>query len=203
MLSRIGRPFTWAVIACGVLLSTPSWAEGETAKLPPTIVMVVDVQEAIQQSVAGKSIRSQRETYVQTLQATAEGNRKQLKDAEAELMRQKGAMAPEAWQQKARAFEQQVFEFNQRYQKNSQAVEKSFHQAMQDLSATLARVTEEVASEVGATLVMPKSQIFLHDPRMEKTAAVIERLNKKYPAIPFPVPQVDGEDMSKASQKKK
>ena len=107
------------------------------------------------------------------------------------------------WQQKARSFEQQVFEFNQRFQRNNQAVEKSFRTAMGELSDALAQVTEELAGELGANLVLPKSQIFLHDPRMEVTQLVIERLNKKHPSVAFPPPVIEGEPKLVPQSKKK
>lgn len=180
-----------AVLAVHLACAVPAWAE--PAKLPTATVMVVDVQGALQQSVAAKSLRTQRDQFLQGFQAELEKNRASLKETESELVRQKSAMAPDAWQQKARAFEQQVFEFNQRFQRNNQAVDKSFRAGMSELSDALAQVTEELASEMGANLVLPKSQIFLHDPRMEMTQQVVERLNRKFPSVNFPTPTVEGD----------
>lgn len=193
----MGAHLRWAVLATAISLTAPAAAETAAGKLPQATVMVLDVQAALQQSVASKSVRAQRDQYLQSFQAELEANRKSLKDTEAELVKQKAAMAPELWAQKARTFEQQVFEFNQRFQRNNQAVEKSFRAAMGELSDALAQVTEEVAGEMGANLVLPKSQIFLHDPRMEQTQTVIDRLNKKHPSVTFPAPVVEGEPVAK------
>lgn len=194
----MGAHLRWAVLAVAVSLAAPAAAEPPAAgKLPQATVMVLDVQAALQQSVASKSVRAQRDHYLQTFQAELEANRKSLKDTEADLVKQKATMTPDIWAQKARTFEQQVFEFNQRFQRNNQAVEKSFRAAMGELSDALAQVTEEVAGELGANLVLPKSQIFLHDPRMELTQTVIDRLNKKHPSVTFPAPVVEGESVVK------
>lgn len=203
MTARLGAHSAWAVLAVALLLYAPAAAETAPNKLPAATVMVVDVQAALQQAVAAKSVRTQRDQYLQTFQAELENNRKALKDTEADLVKQKPSMAPDAWQQKARAFEQQVFEFNQRFQRNNQAVEKSFRAAMGELSDDLAQVTEELAGELGANLVLPKSQIFLHDPRMEVTQQVVERLNKKYPSVNFPPPVLEGEPKAVVPAKKK
>lgn len=189
MRARLG----WAVLAVQLAFAVPAVAEPATPKLPSATIMVVDVQAALQQSLAAKSLRSQRDQHLQSFQAELEKNRAALKETEAELVKQKSAMAPEAWQQKARSFEQQVYEFNQRFQRSNQAVEKSFRTGMGELSDALAQVTEELAGELGANLVLPKSQIFLHDPRMEVTQQVIERLNKKHPTANFPVPTIEGD----------
>lgn len=196
MRARLGR----AILAIQLALALPAMA-AETApgKLPVPSVMVVDVQAALQQSSAAKALRAQRDQYLQGFQSELDKNRAALKEIENELVKQKNAMAPEMWQQKARSFEQQVFEFNQRFQRSNQAVDKSFRTGMSELSDALAQVTEELAGELGANLVLPKSQIFLHDPRMEVTQQVIERLNKKYPSVNFPAPAVEGDTSPKPS----
>lgn len=195
MIARMRARTGLAVLAVHLAFAVPAGAEPATAttKLPAATVMVVDVQAALQQSSAAKGLRSQRDQYLQGFQAELEKNRAALKETETELVKQKSAMSPETWQQKARAFEQQVFEFNQRFQRNSQAVDKSFRTGMGELSDALAQVSEELAGELGANLVLPKSQIFLHDPRMEMTQQVVERLNKKFPSVNFPVPTVEGD----------
>ncbi len=185
------------VLSCAPTLG--HGAEQGGGKLPPVTVMVVDVQSALQDSLAAKAVRAQRDQYLQSYQAELEESRKALKETENELVKQKASMPADQWQQKARSFEQQVYEFNQRFQKNTQAVEKSFRTAMGALSDALTQVTEEVASEEGANLVMPKSQIYLHDPRMEKTQVVIDRLNRKFPTVTFPAPQAEGEKSSVSS----
>lgn len=194
MIARMRAHLAWAILAMQFTAAGVAYAaEPAAGKLPVATIMVVDVQAALQQSVAAKNVRIQRDQYLQSFQAELDGNRAALKETEADLVKQKPTMAAEVWQQKARAFEQQVYEFNQRFQRNNQAVEKSFRAAMGELSEALAQVTEELASEQGANLVLPKSQIFLHDPRMELTQQVIERLNKKHPSVNFPAPTIEGE----------
>lgn len=201
MRARLGL----GVLVAHLALAVPASAEPAPGKLPTATVMVVDVQTALQQSSAAKGLRTQRDQYLQGFQAELEKNRAALKETETELVKQKSAMSPEAWQQKARSFEQQVFEFNQRFQRNNQAVEKSFRTGMGELSDALAQVSEELAGELGANLVLPKSQIFLHDPRMEMTQQVVDRLNKKFPSVNFPAPQVEGDGSPRlpAAAKKK
>lgn len=194
MAVRMRACLRQAVLAIQLAVAAPALAETTPAKLPVPTVMVLDVQAALQQSSAAKGLRTQRDQYLQSFQADLDKNRAALKEIENDLVKQKSAMAPELWQQKARAFEQQVFEFNQRFQRGNQAVEKSFRTGMSELSDALAQVTEELAGELGANLVLPKSQIFLHDPRMEVTQQVIERLNKKHPAVNFPTPTVEGDN---------
>ncbi|MBF0325746.1 MAG: OmpH family outer membrane protein [Alphaproteobacteria bacterium] len=202
MAIRAARRLGGVILAAMTLI--PLGVSAQTAsKVPVPVVIVVDVQAALQQSTAAKAVRAQRDQFVQTYQAEMEAARKSLKEAEAELLKQKAALPADAWQAKARTFEQQVYEFNQRFQKSNQAVEKSFRAAMGDLSQALAQVTEEVAGEMGANLVLHKMQVFLHDPRMEVTHTVIERLNRRFPSVTFPPPVEEGVTAPKPQPKKK
>ncbi|CAA7616028.1 OmpH family outer membrane protein [Magnetospirillum sp. UT-4] len=188
-----------ALAAAWVAFGGHAEAQDNAAKVPPPTVIVLDVQAAMQNSVAAKVVRTQRDQFLAGYQTEQETARKVLKQTETELVKQKATQPQEAWQAKARAFEQQVYEFNQRYQKTNQAVEKSFRVAMAELSQALAQVTDEVATELGANLVLPKSQIFLHDPRMEVTQTVIDRLNRKHPTVVFPAPVIEGASAPQAT----
>lgn len=200
-----GARLLGGALAVILSLAAPASAQNAStaAKVPAPVIVVIDVQGALQESLAAKGAREQRDRFLQNFQAQQESARKALKEEEAELVKQRPSLPQESWQPKARAFEQRVFEFNQRSQKANQAVEKSFRIAMGELSKALAQVADEVANEVGANLVLPKSQIFLHDPRMEITAQVVERLNRKNPAVSFPAPEFEQQAAPKAPARKK
>ena len=95
------------------------------------------------------------------------------------------------FEQKVKALELQVVAFQNRTQMAVRALEKSTDQAMAELMNAILSITGEIAAEVGANLVLPKQQVVLHEPRMDVTAQVIERLNAKLPSVNFPVPQVE------------
>ncbi|MGE5506058.1 MAG: OmpH family outer membrane protein [Actinomycetota bacterium] len=195
MSLQLGARHWRAVLAVVVTLlgaGAAAAADGG-AKLPVPVVIVVDMQAAQRDSVAAQSLRTQREQVMQKYQTEFEATRKALKETENALVTEKSTMTPEAWQAKARSFEQQVAEFNRRYQTVLQAVEKSYTNAMGQVMQAFIRVTEEVANEYGANLVLQKQQVFLHDPRMDVTATVVERLNKSLPSVAMQSPAVEGE----------
>lgn len=199
MPAALARRLGGAVLA--VVLSSVSWFPAVAAgpSLPVPVIMVVDPQAAMLQSKAGKLVRAEHERYRQSLQNELEAGRKALTETESELMKQKSVLTQDAWQQKARSFDKRVMEFNQHFQKVNLAVEKSYRAAMADLGRAFAEVTAEVANEVGSNLVLPMQQVVLHDPHMDLTAAVIERMNTKYPSVSFPPPAVEGEVPSPAA----
>ncbi|MBI3447278.1 MAG: OmpH family outer membrane protein [Magnetospirillum sp.] len=154
-------------------------------------IIIVDIQQAQRESMAGKALAGQRDKYQQSFQGEFNATRQKLQSSDQELAKQKGTMTQEAYDLKVKALEQQVVAFQHRTQVAVRALEKSTDQAMGELMNTILTITGEIASESGATLVLPKQQVVLHEPRMDVTAQVIERLNKKLPTLNFPAPQVE------------
>ncbi len=206
VFSGLGLPFirrapVLSVLALSVLgFSMLCWApkateaaEDSKRTLPSASVMVVDIQATMQQSLAAKAIRAERDRLLHALQGDLETSRKTLKEMETQLTEERTTPPSEDWQQRARSFERQVSDFNHRFQRNNQAVDKSFRSGMTEVSQALTRVVEEVAGEMGANLVLPKSQIFLHAPGMEVTDIILARLNQQYPTVDFPPPILEAQ----------
>ena len=170
-----------------------AYAEQPATALPAPVVMVVDPQQVLQSSKAGLTLRSEHDRYLQNFQTDLESNRRVLSDTEAELMNEKAVLSLDAWQQKGRDFEQKVVELNKRFQKANLAVETSYRSAMGELTRDFGQIVQDVSAEMGANLVLPIQQVVIHDPRMNMTQAVIERMDKKFPSVTFPPPIIDSE----------
>ncbi len=196
MNAKLALRFAGAVLAA--LLSSPTAAPAQPAggsPLPTPVIMVVDPQAVLQRSKAGQAVRAEHDRYLESMQSELDANRKALKETESELMQEKAVLGQEAWQQKARAFEQRVAELNQRYQRGNLAVENSYRIAIGALTRAFDQVTEEVAAEVGCNLILPMQQVILHDPRMDLTNTIIARMDKKIPAVEFPTPQLGSDSV--------
>ena len=166
--------------------------------IPNVVIVVVDAQAVMQTSRAGQGIRQQHEKYLQTYEKDVQATRKELTEAEAAINRAKASTPFEEWQKRAQAFDLRLNTFNQKYGRLNQAVEHSYIAAMNELGKDVEQVMGEVATELGASLVLPTQQVILHDPRMNVTKQVIERMDAKFPSIPFPVPNPDGEPQHSA-----
>jgi Skp family chaperone for outer membrane proteins len=175
-------------------------AEAQRALVAPVIV-IVDVQQAQRESVAGRALMSQRDKYQQQFQSDFNATRHQLQVSDQELARQRGTMPQELYDQKVKDLEQQVVAFQRRTQVAVRALEKSTEAASGELMNTILTITGELAGEMGANLVLPKQQVVLHEPGMDVTAQVIDRLNRRLPTLTFPVPVVDDPPAGKPSRK--
>lgn len=154
-------------------------------------VIIVDIQQAQRESMPGKALATQRDKYQQNFQTEFNNARQSLQRSDQELAKQKGTMPQEAYDQKVKALELRVVAFQNRTQMAVRALEKSTDAAMAELMNAILTITGEIAAEMGANLVLPKQQVVLHEPRMDVTVQVIERLNRKLPTVNFPVPEVD------------
>lgn len=192
MIIRFGMRAGIAAMALATALASasPALAEKQAAP-PPVVVIIVDVQMAQRESVAGRALIAQRDKYQQQFQADFNSARQQLQVSDQDLAKQKGTIPQDAYDQKAKALEQQVIAFQRRTQFAVRALEKSTEAAAAEMMNAILNITGEIANEMGANLVLPKQQVVLHEPRMDVTPMVIERLNRKMSAINFPVPVVE------------
>lgn len=185
------------LVACLLGLLMPGLAvAADDARPPPqpsvspTLIVVVDANRVQRECLAGKGVVAERDRYQQSFNAQFEATRKQLQAAEQDLARQRPGLAADVFQDKARSLNNRVAEFQREYQSAVRALDKSSAMAGNELQKALISVTSQVASEMGAGLVLHKQQVFLHDERMDITNVVIERLNKRLTAITFPAPDV-------------
>lgn len=199
ILAKLGARLGWAVLALPLTIAAPAGilparaAPAPEAKISAPVVIVVDTTRIQRNSLAAKAISAQRDQYQQQFQNEFETARKRLQQEEAELSKQKAVLGPQAFEERARAFNEEVAAFQRRYQAAIRALEKSTATALNELQKVTIEATSEVASEMGAGLVLHKQNVFLHDERMDVTDMVIERVNKRLPAVAFPVPVVEGE----------
>ncbi len=177
------------VTVAGLVVCGRAQAQHQTPS--PVVAIIVDVQQAQRESSAGKALIAQRDKFQQSLQAEFNATRQNLQASDQELAKLKGTIAQSAFDEKAKALELQVVAFQRRTQVAVRALEKSTEIATAELMNGILGITGEIANEMGANLVLPKQQVVLHQPHMDVTGQVIERLNRRLPTIIFPVPVVD------------
>lgn len=164
-------------------------------------IVVVDTNRVQRDSTAGRAVATEREKYQQGFNSQFESTRKELQAAEQDLARQRSGLANDEFQDKVRALNSRVADFQRRYQGAVRALDKSTSQAGNELQKAIIEVTGEVASEMGAGLVLHKQHVFLHDERMDITNTIIERMNKRYPTLAFPPPAIDPADAAPQGKK--
>lgn len=188
MLNWRGR----LLAVAGAALVSAAFAAGpvaaQQAKIPAPLIIVVDSQEVVTASAAGKSILAQRDKYAQQFQAEVEKEKKALAESEADLGRQRSVLSPDAFSQKAKELQQRFVESQRRMQERGAALDQSLNKALGQLRQAAGKVVSEVAVEYGANLVLQENMVLKHDPAMNVTKLVIERLDRTLPSVEVPAP---------------
>ena len=167
------------------LAATPAPALGAD----PLAIVVIDTQRIYREAAAVKGLQKQidgqRSTYRDELQKKEES----LRAADKELARQRTILSSEAFAQKRRGLEEQIANLQRDIQKRRKVLEKQFAQGMKQVQSVLVEISQDIAKERDAVLVVEKSAVVLVKPDLEITQEALKRLNKKLPKISVPAPQ--------------
>lgn len=152
-------------------------------------IVVIDTQRIYREAVAVKGLQKQidgqRSTYRDELQKKEES----LRAADKELARQRTVLSSEAFAQKRRGLEEQIANLQRDIQKRRKVLEKQFAQGMKQVQSVLVEISQDIAKERNAVLVVEKSAVVLVKPDLEITQEALERLNKRLPKLSVPAPQ--------------
>lgn len=185
-----------APAASAPVAAIPAAASAKGGALPAPVIAVIDVDMVMGQSLAAKSVAAQRDKWQQTYQSELAAQEKTLRETRQKLDADRATMKPEEFQEKARAFEQSVGEFERKVLVRRRALEKSFAIAMGQVERTMIENSAQVAGSHGANIVLPRTQVMLFADSMNLTREVIEAINKKLPKVDMPTPQLEGEGSS-------
>ncbi|MDP6573673.1 MAG: OmpH family outer membrane protein [Rhodospirillales bacterium] len=176
-----------------MLLSIAIWAVpfsafeaiAQTPEKPGILVKmaIIDVQAILRNATAVKSVRAQIDKYRQAFQGEIEKEEKEIVNANQELSRQRAILAPAAYNDERRKFENRVADAQRLVQQRKQVLNEVLNQAMGEVQKALNEVITELAKEHGFTLLFRKDQTILVTPELEITRIVLERLNLKLPEV--------------------
>jgi outer membrane protein len=157
--------------------------------LPTPVIMVVDVQRILQESTAAKgvstAIESQRDTYQKEIEALET----KLRSAEADLVKQKTVLAPEAFSKRQSDFQKQVGDLQRTVQTRKRALDTALDTSMVQVQKAMVDVIGEVAIEKGANIVVARHQFIIHATAFDQTDIVLKRLNERLPKVEVTIPK--------------
>ena len=176
-------------VALGLFLSfSAPPAMAATAKVPAASVMVVDIPKVISESRQTKKIRETRETFAEKFRKEFDAEGAKLREEEKQITDQRTVLSPEAFVEKQKAFNAKAASFEKRTRIRFLSLDTATDTAMKQVGMHLAQIIRELAGEVGANIVLSRTQIEYFDPATDKTDIALERLNTKVKEITFPNP---------------
>ncbi len=156
--------------------------------LPPAVVAVIDTQLVLNNSIAGKEIRSQVDKFRAKSVAEIRERESALRAAEEELRRQQTILSPELFTQKAREFQDKVAALQEYSRGVNRAADEAVGKAAGEIKNAVFVILGELRVEHGFNLVLDKSQVFLPFETFDLTQQVLERLDKRLSAVVVPLP---------------
>lgn len=172
--------FSVLTVAALFAFSTASaaFAEGEKP-----LIAVVNIQQVMKDSTAAKSVREQLESKQKSFQTDITKKEDALKKEDQELAKQKSVLSKEAFEEKARAFRNKATEVQKEVQSKKSMLDGAFERAIGDIQKATTDIISEIAKEKGFAIAVPTSQILYADSKLDISADVLEKLNKKLPKL--------------------
>jgi Skp family chaperone for outer membrane proteins len=190
--SWAGRAAALAVIGFGLLI-VPAVAKADKTSAAVSVSVkpvmgVIDLQAILAKSLAARKIAGQREGYLNTYQAVVAEKEKELRAIDQKLAADRAQLDAATFGQRRADFQAQVSAFQKQVEVRRRALERAYTQAMNEVQATVIRLTQETANARGMNVIVYRSQVFLFDPSMDITEPVLAAVNKALPSVTMPDP---------------
>ncbi len=157
-------------------------------KVPAPTVGILDVRFVLQESNAAKSLQPQIDKLRKGFQQEIRRRESALRKAEQELLGQRSILAPEAFAQRRRQFEEQAKKAQREVQIRKRALDRTVAIAKNKIRVAMFEIAKALADEKKINIVLAKSGVLMSKKELEITAETIKRLNKKLPSVKVEAP---------------
>ncbi len=152
------------------------------------MIAVVNIQQVLKDATVAKQVRDELEKKQKSFQGELTKKDESLQKEDQELAKQRGVLSKEAFEEKTRAFRKKVTDVQKEVQSKKALLDNAYGRALGDIKKTVTAIIAEMAKEKGFILAIPMEapptwQVLYADPKLDITAEVLERLNKKLPKL--------------------
>ncbi len=178
-------------LALAIFVITPSvkqvQAQAAGAQSGP-VMALLDIGAIRRDAASVKAIREQIINHQNKIQGEIQKEQEALRTAQQELAKKQNLLAPEAFAEERRKFEQRVVGMQQMVQQRRRAIEEAQNTAMQSVENTLNQVVTEVAQRKDIDVVFRLSQVVYVKTKFDITGEVLKELDQKMPTIKVDIP---------------
>jgi Skp family chaperone for outer membrane proteins len=178
---KVGRLVSAAALSAAFALAP---AAAQTAASPPApVIVMVDMQQLVYSSKAGKGVQGQMDKQRQAFSKEVAAQEDELQKARAELERQRASLPPDQFEAKGRLFQQRLQELDRTVQAKQKAWQAVYSEAMNKVEEGALQVVAEIAAEQKANLVIQKAAVIFGKDGFDITADAMQRLDQRLPAV--------------------
>ncbi len=172
-----------AVMLAGIVISGGAEAQTKATAVPQTLenvsfkVVVLNLEAIRRESKAVRDIRAQIGEFRKTFQTEIQKEEEALRTANQELAKKRTILAPDAFAQERRQFEQRVVEVQRMVQGKKQSLDKAQADAMLKVENKLNEIITAFARDKNISLVLRRTQTILVARALDVTGEVLKKLD--------------------------
>lgn len=188
-LQRGGR---LAILLAGLTGSLAAGAPHAQTPVAPSAegIVVVDLDQALNESVAGRGIHARAQELRDELQADADRHEAELRAEEVEIAGLRDTLNAIDFEARVRDFEARIEEIRQSVQQRGQAIDAGFRRAFLELAREAEAALVQVAAEREIRMIFDRRTVLLHAVP-DYTEALIEALDAAVQEVPLLLDEAD------------
>jgi outer membrane protein len=140
---------------------------------------VVDFQRVLQTSKAGQAAKAEIEQKGKAMEAELKTKGQDLENQKKRLEAEAQVMTQEVKEEKARAFQSQVNDFNQLQRTYSNDFKKFEVEKLKQIQEAVTGLLEKIAKKGGYTIILERSRVLYHEDAIDLTDELIKLYDKQ------------------------
>ena len=153
------------------------------AQYPDTNLGVVDLNYILSESDAAVDAAKQIEDIAKQIEEEIQNTDQSLIDEQNKLIESQQIMAPAAFDEKRKEYENKVQNYNVTRQEKLMSIDRIVSESRNEVLDALKPILEEISNEKGITVLLEKNSVLLNAENMDITDEALKALNKKLPSI--------------------
>ena len=171
-------------MALALLCASPAAAqvtkEGADPGIPVQRIAVVDVDLAMREANAVKSVRAQMKEFSDKFSKEIADEEAALRAEDQQLQQQRTILSPDVYAQKREDFQQKVAQLQQKAGNLRRAMDQGFNNTMQKIQVVLFEEAAKLARELGYNIILDRNQIVATiGTQFDITEQTIVRINER------------------------
>ena len=178
MIIKISYKKIIALIFLAQLSISPVYAD-----YPETVVGVIDLNYILSESDAAKDAANQIEDIAKDIEKEINETDQSLIDEQNELVESQQIMAPAAFEEERKEYENKVQNYNVTRQEKLLSIDRIVAESRSNVLDALKPILEEISNDKGITIMLEKNSVLLNAENMDITEEALKILNKNLPSL--------------------
>ncbi|GAB6053496.1 hypothetical protein JCM17960_23160 [Magnetospira thiophila] len=183
LISGLTASIVVAMFLFGPLAGAMAQDAKQTTDETKFIIGVIDMEAVLRGALAKKNIDDQVAQLIKRLQEETAKDEEKLREADAELGRQRNIISAEAFEAKRVAFFKEREKAQRWLQAKQKAISDADQKAKDVFQEAMRKIIIDVANEKGISLVFRRRELVLTPKRLQIDDEVLAALNKSLPSV--------------------